>query len=66
MERRSKEGLQAKYDYIAKYNKENYKFFTAQLKKEDYESLKELLARKHLGNAEFVRYAYEKLLSGQI
>lgn len=66
MERRTKKGLQAKYNYISKYNKENYKFFTAQLKKEDYENLKDLLEKKHLGNAEFVRYAYEKLLSGQI
>ena len=66
MERRSKEGMKAKYDYITRYNKENYKFFTAQLKKEEYKELKELLEIKRLGNAEFIRYAYEKLLSGEI
>ena len=66
MEKRSKECMQSKLDYISQYNKENYKFFSAQLKKEEYKELKELLQLKHLGNAEFVRYAYEKLLSEQI
>lgn len=66
MERRSKEGLQAKYDYIAEYKKENYSMFSAQLKKEEYNELKELLQLKHMSNAEFVRYAYECLLSGRI
>lgn len=66
MERRSKEGLQAKYDYIAEYKKENYSMFSAQLKKEEYQALKELLERKKLSNAEFVRYAYECLLSEKI
>lgn len=66
MEKRSKEGLQAKYDYITRYQKENYKMFSAQLKKDEYKELKELLEIKHLGNAEFIRYAYEKLLSGEI
>lgn len=66
MEKRSKEGMKAKYDYITRYNKENYQFFTAQLRKEEYKELKELLQKKRLGNAEFIRYAYEKLLSGQI
>lgn len=66
MEKRSKECMQSKLDYISQYNKENYKFFSAQLKKEEYKELKELLEIKHLGNAEFIRYAYEKLLSGEI
>ena len=66
MERRSEQGMKAKYDYITRYQRENYKMFSAQLKKEEYKELKELLERKHLGNAEFIRYAYEKLLSGQI
>lgn len=66
MERRTEQGMKAKYDYITRYQKENYSMFSAQLKKEEYKELKELLEKKHLGNAEFVRYAYEKLLSGQI
>lgn len=66
MEKRSKEGMQAKYDYITQYQKENYKMFSAQLKKEEYNALKELLQIKKLSNADFVRYAYECLLSGKI
>lgn len=66
MEKRSKEGMKAKYDYISRYHKANYSMFSAQLRKEEYKELKELLQLKHLGNAEFVRYAYEKLLSGEI
>lgn len=66
MEKRSKEGMQSKLDYISQYNKENYKFFAAQLKKEEYQDLKELLERKKLSNADFVRYAYECLLSEKI
>ena len=66
MEKRSKEGMQSKLDYISQYNKENYKFFTAQLKKEEYKELKELLEQNHMSNAEFVRYAFDKLRSGEI
>ena len=66
MENRSEQGIKAKYDYITRYQKQNYSMFSAQLKKEEYKELKELLQLKHLGNAEFIRYAYEKLLSGEI
>lgn len=62
----SEKALKNKYNYITRYQKENYKMFSAQLKKEEYKEVKDLLARKKLGNAEFVRYAYEKLLSGEI
>ena len=66
MERRSEKGLQAKYDYIARYQKENYKTFSAQIKKEEYKEIKDYLVSKKMGNAEFIRYAYEKMLSGII
>ncbi len=62
----SEKALKNKYDYITRYQKQNYKMFSAQLKKEEYKELKELLEIKRLGNAEFIRYAYEKLLSGEI
>ena len=66
MERRSQKGMKAKYDYIARYQKENYKTFSAQVKKEEYKEIKELLINKKMGNADFIRYAYEKLLNGEI
>jgi len=61
MEKRTKEGLKSKYNYISQYQKENYSMFSAQLKKEEYKELKELLKRKGMTNADFVRYAMEKL-----
>lgn len=63
MERRTKEGMQAKYDYITQYQKEKYSMFSAQLKKEEYTDLKELLKNKNMTNADFVRWAVEKLRS---
>ena len=63
MERRTKEGMQAKYDYITDYQKKNYSMFSAQLKKEEYTDLKELLKAKGMTNADFVRWAIEKLRS---
>jgi len=63
MERRTKEGLQAKYDYITDYQKDHYSMFSAQLKKEEYTDLKELLKSKGMTNADFVRWATEKLRS---
>ena len=63
MEKRSKKGLQSKYDYISRYQKENYSMFSASLKKEEYVELKEMLKQKNMSNADFVRYAMERLRS---
>lgn len=63
MERRTKEGMKAKYSYITKYQKNNYSMFSAQLKKEEYTDLKELLRAKGMTNADFVRWATEKIRS---
>lgn len=63
MERRTKEGMKAKYNYITKYQKNNYSMFSAQLKKEEYIDLKELLRAKGMTNADFVRWATEKIRS---
>jgi len=63
MEKRSKTGLQSKYDYISRYQKENYSMFSASLKKEEYVELKEMLKQKGMTNADFIRYAMEKLRS---
>ena len=63
MEKRTKEGMQAKYDYITDYQKKNYSMFSAQLKKEEYTELKDLLRTKGMTNADFIRWATEKLRS---
>jgi len=57
------EGKQKQLKYIDDYNKKNYSMFSAQLKKEEYTELKELLKNKKMSNAEFVRWATEKLRS---
>ena len=54
---------QSKYEYIDDYKKKNYSMFSAQLKKEEYTDLKELLKSKGMTNADFVRWATEKLRS---
>lgn len=57
------EGKQNQLKYINDYNKKNYSMFSAQLKKEEYNEIKELLARKNMTNADLVRLALEKLRS---
>jgi hypothetical protein len=57
---------ESKYEYIDNYKKEKYSMFSAQLKKEEYADIKELLRIKNMTNADFIRYAYEMLKSGRI
>ena len=57
------EGKINQLKYINDYNKNNYKMFSAQLKKEEYTDLKELLNSKKMTNADFIRWATEKLRS---
>lgn len=47
--------------YIQKYNKEHYKSFKVDLKKEEWEQLEKLLKEKGLTKAEFLRDAIKKL-----
>ena len=61
MEKRSKNGIREKYKYIKKYTNERYKTFGAKIKVEEYYEIKELLNKKGITNAEFIRLAYEKL-----
>ena len=48
-------------DYLLRYTQENYVTFGAKIKKEEYAELKELLKHKGMTNADFIRYAMEKL-----
>lgn len=50
-------------DYLLRYTQENYVTFGAKVKKEEYTDLKELLKAKGMTNADFVRWATEKLRS---
>ena len=50
-------------DYLLRYTQENYVTFGAKVKKEEYEELKELLRTKGMTNADFIRWATEKLRS---
>ena len=50
-------------DYLMRYTQENYVTFGAKIKKEEYEELKELLKNKKMSNADFIRWATEKLRS---
>ena len=50
-------------DYLMRYTQENYVTFGAKVKKEEYEEIKELLKHKNMTNADFIRYALEKLRS---
>ena len=60
---RSPEGIKARNKYINKYTNENYKTFGAKLRIEEYDEIKELLKHKGMTNADFIRYALEKLRS---
>lgn len=57
------EGKQHQLQYISDYNKKYYSMFSAQLKKEEYTEIKELLKLKNMTNADLVRFAVEKLRS---
>jgi len=63
MEKRRKELSKDRLDYLLRYTQENYVTFGAKIKKEEYTDLKELLKRKGMTNADFIRYAMEKLRS---
>jgi len=63
MEKRTQKGMQSKYKYINKYTNENYKTFGAKVRLEEYDEIKELLKHKGMTNADFIRYALEKLRS---
>lgn len=54
-----KEFNQAKY--IQQYNKEHYKTFKVDLKKDELEKLDKLLKEKGLTKAQFLRDAIEKI-----
>ena len=50
-------------DYLLRYTQENYVTFGAKIKKEEYTELKEMLKQKGMTNADFIRWATEKLRS---
>ena len=47
--------------YIQGYNKEHYKTFKVDLKKEEFEELNKLLKEKDLTKAQFLRDAVDRL-----
>ena len=47
--------------YIQEYNKEHYKTFKVDLKKEELEELNKLLKKKNITKAKFLRDAIDKL-----
>lgn len=47
--------------YIQEYNKEHYKTFKVDLKKEEYDVLNKILEEKKITKAQFLREAIEKL-----
>ena len=48
-------------EYIKEYNKEHYKTFKVDLKKEELEELNKLLKKKNITKAKFLRDAIDKL-----
>lgn len=48
-------------EYIIKYNKEHYRAFKVDLKKEELEALEKKLKEKQLSKAQFLRNAIKKL-----
>ena len=58
-----KELSKERLDYLLRYTQENYVTFGAKIKKEEYTDLKELLKTKGMTNADFIRWAMEKLRS---
>ena len=48
-------------NYIQKYNKEHYKTFKVDLKKEEFYNLEELLKKNNLTKAAFLRIAIKEI-----
>lgn len=48
-------------EYIKQYNKDHYKTFKVDLKKEELEELNKLLKKKKMTKATFLRQSIEKL-----
>lgn len=55
-----------KNDYIRDYNKEHKRIFSARLYKEEYEEIDELIKKRGMNKAQFIRYAAAKLKEGKI
>lgn len=47
--------------YIQEYNKEHYKTFKVDLKKQEFDELNEVLKKKKLTKAQFLRDSIEKI-----
>lgn len=52
--------------YIQQYNKEHYKTFKVDLKKEELDNINMLLKEKNMTKAEFLRLAIKTLETNQI
>lgn len=52
-------------NYIQKYNKEHYKAFKVDLKKEEFAKLEKLLKKHNFTKAGFLRLAIKKILIGE-
>lgn len=48
-------------EYIKEYNKEHYKTFKVDLKKDEWEEIDSLLKEKGITKAQFIRDAIERL-----
>lgn len=55
-----------KNDYIRDYNKKHKRIFSARLYKEEYEEIDELIKKRGMNKAQFIRYAATKLKEGKI
>ena len=55
-----------KNDYIRDYNKEHKRIFSARLYKDEYEEIDELIKKRGMNKAQFIRYAAAKLKEGKI
>jgi len=51
--------------YIQEYNKEHYKTFKVDLKKEELEELNQILKEKKKTKAQFLREAIENIKNGE-
>ena len=60
------ETKRAKNDYIREYNKEHKRIFSARLYKDEYEEIDEMIKKRGMNKAQFIRYAAAKLKEGKI
>lgn len=60
------EGKRAKNDYIREYNREHKRIFSARLYKDEYEEIDDLIKKRGMNKAQFIRYAAAKLKEGKI